>query len=53
MLDPPAQLVETIVEAERLLSVAAVGNDWLSTALVQRLAQLSTVVGFVAEQAFW
>jgi hypothetical protein len=49
ILDAPAQLVETLVEAERLLPVAAVGNDRLSTTLVQCLAQLGTVIGFVAE----
>jgi hypothetical protein len=48
----PAQLIETLVEAEQL-PVAAVGNDRLGTTLVQRLTQLGTVVGFVAEQAFW
>ena len=52
-LDAPAQLVETLAEAERLLPVAAVGNDGLGSALIQFLAQLSTVIGPVAKHAFW
>jgi hypothetical protein len=45
-------LLETLAEAERLLSVAAVGDDRLGSALVQFLAQFGAVVGFVAEHAF-
>jgi hypothetical protein len=48
----PAQFIETFVEAERLLSAAAIGNDRLGSALIQFLAQLSAVVGLVAEQVF-
>jgi hypothetical protein len=33
-LDAPAQLVETLAEAERLFPVAAIWNDRLSSALV-------------------
>ena len=44
--------VEAPVEAERLLSVAAVGNDWLGSAILQPLTQLGAVVGLVADQAF-
>ena len=44
--------VETPVEAERLLSVSLVGNDWFGSAVPQRLAQFRAVVGLVADQAF-
>ena len=44
--------VETLAEAERLLPVAAVGNDRLGSALVQFVAQFSAVVSLVAEHAF-
>ena len=50
--DAPAQLVEALAEAERLLPVAAVRNDRLGSALIQSLAQLGAVVSLVAEQAF-
>src|SRR5262245_53729036 len=49
-LDAPAQLVDTLAEAERLFSVAAIWNDRLGSALVQVLAQLGAIVGLVAEQ---
>ena len=45
-------LVDAPVEAERLLSVATVGNDWLGSAILQPLTQLGTVVGLAADQAF-
>jgi hypothetical protein len=44
--------METFVEAERLFSVAAIGNDRFGSALVQLLAQLGAIVGLVADQAF-
>jgi hypothetical protein len=50
--DAPAQLVEALAEAERLLPVAAVRNDRLGSALIQSLAQLGAVLSLVAEQAF-
>src|SRR5258707_1727775 len=50
-LDAPAKLVEALAEAERLLPVAAVGNDRRGSALVQFVAQFSAVVGLVAEHA--
>ena len=50
--DAPAQLVEALAEAERLLSVTAVGNDRLGSALLQLVAQFSAVVGLVAKHAF-
>jgi len=50
--DAPAQLVEALAEAERLLPVAAVRNDRLGSALIQSLAQLGAIVSLVAEQAF-
>jgi hypothetical protein len=48
----PAQFVEALAKGERLFAVAAIGNDWLGSLLVQLLAQFSAVVSFVAEQAF-
>src|SRR3977135_2762647 len=51
-LDAPAKLVEALAKAERLLPIAAVGNDRLGSALVQLVAQFSAVVGLVAEHAF-
>src|SRR5262245_32046356 len=48
-LDAPAQLVETLAEAERLFPVAAIWNDRLGSALIQFGAQLGAVVGLVAE----
>ena len=42
----------TVPEAERLLSVAAVGNDWLGSAILQPQTQLGAVVGLVGDQAF-
>jgi ferredoxin len=50
-LDTPAQFIETLAEAERVVPVAAIGNDRLSPALVKFLAQFGAVVGFVAEHA--
>src|SRR5262245_65825231 len=47
-LDAPAQLVETLAEAERLFPVAAIWNDRLGSALVQVFAQLGAIVGPVA-----
>jgi hypothetical protein len=38
-LDAPAQLVDALIEAERLLPVAAIWNDQLGSALVQVFAQ--------------
>jgi hypothetical protein len=52
VLDAPSFFVEAPVEAERLLSVAAVGNDWLGSAILQRQTQLGAVEGLVADQAF-
>src|SRR5262249_23712355 len=51
-LDAPAQLVETLAEAERLFPVAAIGNDRLGSSLIQFLAQFCTIVSLVAEQPF-
>src|SRR5262245_47880389 len=51
-LDAPAQLVDTLAEAERLFPVAAIWNDRLGSALVQVLAQLGAIVGLVAEHPF-
>src|SRR5438105_15421387 len=51
-LDAPAKLVETFVEGEWLFSIAAIGNDRLSSALVQVFAQLGTIVSFIAEHVF-
>ena len=48
ILDTPAQLVEALAEAERLLPVAAVGNDRLGPALVQ----LSAFPRFTARRIF-
>jgi hypothetical protein len=42
--------VEAPVEAERLLSIALVGNDRIGSAIRQRLAELRAVVGFVARK---
>jgi hypothetical protein len=47
--DAPAQLVDALVEAERLLPVAAVWNDRLGSVLVQLLAQFVAVVSRVAK----
>src|SRR5579859_7591104 len=44
-LDAPAELVEALAEAERLLSVAAVGNDRFGSTLIELVAQFSAVVG--------
>jgi hypothetical protein len=40
------------IQAQRLLSVAAVGNDWLGSAILQPQRQLGAVGGLVADQAF-
>ena len=50
--DAPAQLVDTLAEAERLFPVAAIWNDRLGPALVQIFAQLGAIVGLVAEHPF-
>ena len=50
--DAPAQPVETLAEAKRLVPVAAVWDDRFGCMLVQFLAQLGTVIRFVAEHAF-
>jgi hypothetical protein len=52
VLDAASFFVEAPVEAEWLLSVAAVGNDWLGSAIVQPQSQLGAVVGLVGDQAF-
>ena len=44
-LDAPAQLVDALAEAKRLLPVAAVWNDRLGSALVQVFAQFDAIVG--------
>ena len=51
-LDAPSKFVEALAEAERLLSIASVGNDRLGSTLVQFLMQLGAVVSLVAEHAF-
>ena len=51
-LDPPAQLVETLVEAERVLSVGVVWNDRRGSALVECLTQSVAVISRVAEHMF-
>jgi threonine synthase len=48
--DPAAEVVQTPVEAKRLRSVAAVGNDRPGFALGQALAQFSAVVRLVADK---
>jgi hypothetical protein len=48
----PTQLVEPFTEAERLLPVAAVGNDRLGSSLIQFIPQILTVVGLIADQTF-
>ena len=48
LLDAPSFFVETPVKAERLLSAAAVGNDWLGSAILQPKTHLGAVVGLVA-----
>jgi len=48
-LDPPAQLVEALIEAERVLSVGVVWNDRLGSALVEFLARSVAVISRVAE----
>ena len=49
--DAPAQFIETLAEAERLLPVATVRNDRLGSASAQLLVQLGAVVGLVAEHS--
>src|SRR5438093_11551843 len=51
-LDAPAQLVETLAEAERLFPAAAIWNDRLGSALIQFLAQFGAIVSPVAEHPF-
>ena len=43
-------VVEALAEAEPPFPVAAVGNDWFGSALLQFIAQFVAVVGLVAEQ---
>ena len=50
-LDAPAQLVEALVEGERLFPIAPIWNDRFGAALVQLLAQFGAVIGRVAEHA--
>src|ERR1700746_3683535 len=50
--DAPAQLVETLAEAEWLFPVAAIWNDRLGSGLGEVFAQFGAIVGFVAEQPF-
>ena len=50
--DAPTKLVEALVKVERLFPVAAIGNDRLGSPLIQLLAQLGAIIGFVAEQTF-
>ena len=52
ILDPPAEFVETLAEAERLLPVASVGNNRFGSTLIQFLTQFGAVVGLVAEHPF-
>src|ERR1700747_2291908 len=52
ILDAPAQLVESVVEAERLLPVAFVGNDRVAASLMELAAQFGAVVGLVAKHVF-
>jgi hypothetical protein len=52
VLDAPSFFGEAPVEAEWLLSVAAVGNDWLGSAILQPQTHLGAVGGLVADQAF-
>ena len=52
LLNALSKLVETLAEAEWLFPVAAIWNDRLGSALVQVLAQLGAIVGFVAEHPF-
>ena len=51
-LDAPAQLVETLIEAERLFSIALVWNDRLGSPLMEFGAQSRAVVGLVTERMF-
>jgi hypothetical protein len=50
ILDAPAQLVEAVVEAERLLPVAFVRNDRLATAFMELAAQFGAAPGAAASQ---
>src|SRR5215467_10528649 len=52
ILDEPSQLVEALVEAERLLSAAPVRNDGLRSTLLQRFAQLGAIIGLIGEHVF-
>ncbi len=52
VLDAPAQLIETLAEAERLFPVAAIWYDRLGSTLMQFLAQFGTVVSLVTEHPF-
>ena len=50
-LDPPAQLVEALVEGERLFSIGSILNDRLGATLVQLLAQFAAIICGVAKHA--
>ena len=52
ILDEPSQLVEALVEAERLFPAAPVGNDGLRSTFLQRFAQLGAIVGLISEHVF-
>ena len=51
-LDSPAQIVEALRESERLLPASTIWDDRLSSALVQFLAQFTTIVSLVAKHMF-
>src|SRR6187431_3364622 len=40
-----------LAEAERAFPVAAIGNDWLGSTLIQLFAQFVAVIGLVAKHA--
>jgi hypothetical protein len=50
ILDEPSRFVEAFVDAKRLFSAAAVGNDRLRPTLLQLHAQLGAVKRLVANQ---
>src|SRR5262249_46008690 len=52
ILDAPAQLVETLAEAVRLVPVATIWNDRLCSALIQFLAQFGAVETLAPDQPF-
>src|SRR6187399_776824 len=51
-LDAPTQLVETLVEAERLLPIGAIWNDWLGSVFIEFTPQFGTIIGGITEHAF-